>query len=232
MKKFAIIAAIIATSLVGGLLLRPHKSVERTVSFESRSGLTPAGLPRASVPTVPVYGHSLQPGGIWSLAALKAEVEGFHLDFNPDLARTFFMAKDQCVRTAYLHNGKVFWTKQCVIVHKGELIYTDGTHYIRARCGNLIALDPQVPTEAVEVTDTEIPVGVATAEVPNNLPPIQGIVAPPSGVTPPGVDLPPSMFPPVIIPGPPPVRVPDGDCEWFMFALVIVVFAFVFRGRI
>jgi hypothetical protein len=185
-----------------------------------------------TIKAMPVYGHSLVRGGVWTLEALRSNPLFTQLGFNTALGRSFVMAKDQCVRTAYLKDGKVGWTKNCVVVHKGELVYTDGIYFIRARCGNLIGMLPPDggPGEVVDVTDTEIPVGTVDTVVDGNLPPIQGIVTAPPGTP---VSTYPPVFgvPPQFFPGPPPVHVPDGD-NWEVFGIVMIAVFSIIAGNL
>ena len=59
---------------------------------------------------------------------------------------------------AYRRDGKIYWTKHKVLVHKGERILTDGKYAILMRCGNLILLDIDLanPTSDVEPSPTDL----------------------------------------------------------------------------
>jgi hypothetical protein len=207
-----LVASFVCFCLSGLFFALAHMPLSRP---SPPTGLT-ASVHKAapSVPTQkrPVYGHSLVRGGVWTVADVRSNPLFAKLGFNVNLTRGFRMAQDECVKTAYLKDGRVFWTHQCVLVHKGELVFTDGTYYIRARCGNLIALRPDGPTEMVEVTDTELPVGEVPSTVDGTLPTVpQGVVAPVPVGTVPQAGGPPIPFPPVLIPTVPLTRVPDGD---------------------
>jgi hypothetical protein len=51
---------------------------------------------------------------------------------------------------SYRINDRVYWTKHKVTLPAGEAILTDGKTTIRARCGNCIADEPQLPTAEEE----------------------------------------------------------------------------------
>jgi hypothetical protein len=209
-------------------------------------GTAPAPVPPPCFPTVPiaprltkdrsntnyqpVYGHSIVPGGVWNVDAVRDNPIYKELGFNTDLTRSFTLTQDQCVRTAYLRDGNVYWTKNCVWVRKGELIFTDGTYYIRARCGNLISLNPEGPTEEITVTDTEIPVGLIDVPQATEIPDVQGPIVPAPPASPESsTPFPPITIPtvPIIIPTGPTTRVPDGDRFWPMATVLGIIMAYI-----
>lgn len=48
---------------------------------------------------------------------------------------------------SYRIGDKIFWTKEKKLIRAGEYIITDGHWAILMRCGNMISLEPQTPTE-------------------------------------------------------------------------------------
>ncbi len=151
----------------------------------------------------PVYPHSLVPGGVHSIAELRAVLHDTAIsdqfpDFDLSEARLVRLKTDRLAYVSFRKDGKIYWTKKPVLLRAGELIITDGHYSIRAQCGNGISFVPMAPTEDVNLAGLEIP-------------------DPPVGPTPPGFTstlyptAPP--MPPVepiqIWPGPPPVGPPS-----------------------
>jgi hypothetical protein len=57
---------------------------------------------------------------------------------------------------SYRVDGKgIYWTSKPVLIMAGEEVITDGTNFIRVRCGNMIAFGSQSPMEIEPATDTE-----------------------------------------------------------------------------
>lgn len=118
--------------------------------------------PNTDVPGGPVYPYSVIPGGVASareLAARIAEdrvVAKHYPGFNVSRARHVRASRDKLVYVAYRVHDRVFWTKNRLMIRKGEELITDGTNYVRARCGNRIA-DSAVPrTSSLEPSLAEL----------------------------------------------------------------------------
>ena len=116
----------------------------------------PAKSPvKSPIKTRPVYQYSLAPGGLHSVQQIRnaqhdqllAKDYGI-LDFSRLHPRR--LTKDTCVFVQSRKNGKIFWTKHCIQIHAGEIIWTDGSHSLLARCGNMIAYAPQEPQIELE----------------------------------------------------------------------------------
>ncbi|MGB6544763.1 MAG: hypothetical protein WA871_03875 [Candidatus Acidiferrales bacterium] len=155
--------------------------------------LRPMDAPRA------VYGHSIVKGGIHSLAELLNVIatdplaaqhyKGF------DISRARFIRLDHNIMAyvSYRVDGKgIYWTSKPELIMAGEEVITDGTNFIRVRCGNMISYAPQSPAETDSPTDTNTIVETFT---PFSDPPL-GIDAgiPPSGT--PSAGIPPAGTPP------------------------------------
>ena len=109
-----------------------------------------------------VYGHSLVPGGIHSVGELIALMLSDPLLADHyksfDLTRTHFIVVEHDV-TAYVSYRlaqKIYWSSHQTVIRKGELVLTDGSSFIRARCGNRISHIPGFPTNPEEPTDMDI----------------------------------------------------------------------------
>ena len=48
---------------------------------------------------------------------------------------------------SYRKNNQIYWTSKKVRVPQDETLLSDGTHFVRSRCGNRLSETPQQPTE-------------------------------------------------------------------------------------
>lgn len=140
-----------------------------------------------------VYGHALVPGGIHSVDELIALILSDPLLADHyksfELAQTHFIILDHDVPAyvSYRLAHKIYWTSHQTVIHKGELVITDGSNFIRARCGNRISYIPGFPINPAEPTDLDI-VGDPKFEEP---------AAPAAS---PPISLHPAPAPPVFVP--------------------------------
>jgi hypothetical protein len=114
----------------------------------------------------PNYRYSLVPYGVQFPDRFQEVVAGdqdlaeHFKDFDFSRARFTVLDKDTCAYVSFRKDNKIRWTAQCVMLHKGELVLTDGRTLIRARCGNRISYIPQAPVDPIPVDDldrTELP---------------------------------------------------------------------------
>lgn len=104
----------------------------------SAAALQPFALAAAR----PVYRHSVVPGGVLSadeaLAAVARDPEVAHhyAGLDLDRLRPVRLAEPLAVHVSYRKDGRVQWTNRRLTLPAGELLVTDGTSSIRARCGN------------------------------------------------------------------------------------------------
>ena len=122
------------------------------VAASSRS----LGTPRA------VYGHSIIKGGIHSLGELLDVIATdpvaaqHYKGFDITRARFFRLDHNIMAYVSYRVDGKgIYWTSKPVLIMAGEEVITDGTNFIRVRCGNMIAFASQLPMETESATDTD-----------------------------------------------------------------------------
>jgi hypothetical protein len=148
-----------------------------------------------------VYGHSLVKGGIHSLGELMDVIardplaaqhyKGF------DITQAHFMRLNHNVfaYVSYRVDGAgIFWTSKPKLILAGEEVISDGTNYIRVRCGNMISYAQQGPVRPDEPPDTDTIVETFPA------------IAPPSILTP--QQVPQSYIPPSASPAGPPSNTP------------------------
>jgi hypothetical protein len=100
----------------------------------------------------PVYKYSVVAGGVYSAreltrAAQRDSVVAAHYSaLSPEAVRWDTVAEDRLVYMSYRLDDRIFWTSKKLPLRRGETMLTDGSTEIRARCGNLISLEPMLPT--------------------------------------------------------------------------------------
>ena len=173
-----------------GLTGPPSHTLNHTSPFEITGTLT-SGPPLATGRGVRrVYGHSLVPGGILSIDELMAAIErdpqlAEHYK-NFDLSRAHIVTLDHDVvaYVSYRLDRGIYWQAKPTIIAQGEQVITDGTTFIRARCGNRISYVPSFPTSLGEPEDTDTAVPVEFVAPPAPADPTTGNLASP-GAPPP-----------------------------------------------
>jgi hypothetical protein len=124
-----------------------------------------------------VYPYSVIPGGVYSSAELNqklardAVAREHYRGFNSDGARKTKAEFAGAVYLSYRHGDRVYWTQRPVRIPKGEILLTDGSAYVRARCGNRIAEAPRQPVESL----AEAPLPGIFGEV-ENPPPLVSLI--------------------------------------------------------
>jgi hypothetical protein len=104
----------------------------------------------------PVYPFSVLPGGAYSAAELRAKsssdaIAAIHYQpLQLTLLRTVKATSPLPVYVSYRKGRSIYWTRQPVRLAKGEILLTDGTLFVRARCGNRISTTPQEPVSPQE----------------------------------------------------------------------------------
>src|SRR5713101_1363827 len=94
-----------------------------------------------------IYPYSVIPGGVRSVQELKLAILADHsiashysaFDFSK--FRIIRLEAEKTAYVAYRVHNEIFWTKKKLKLRTGEELITDGVHYARLRCGNLISED-------------------------------------------------------------------------------------------
>jgi hypothetical protein len=219
------------------------------------SGLTPQEALSALVPREKprkvVYPYSIIPGGVHSVAELKAAmakdpvVSAQYAAFKIEYARIMRLDRDRKMHVNYRRGDDVYWTQREVSLSKGEMLITDGSRTALLRCGNLISDDIAEPANADEPTEAELftPVPIAfspgdpvsddrfpefqLAENPNAPPSVTNIS--PIGGSTPTIVLPSGPLPyPHENPPPPPnphiVKTPEPGSAYLLLAGLMAFF--------
>ena len=163
-RRLRVLATITAScflALIAGAIHEVWPRRAEVVADIASSFTTPAPaevIPAvtASMPTRPVYRHSIVAGGAYSRhevadAMRKDRVVAAHyqhVDLDKVHATTVTAAR--AVYVSYRVGDQVYWTKNRVRLSPGETVLTDGDTEIRARCGNLLSDEAQQPVAAQE----------------------------------------------------------------------------------
>ena len=99
-----------------------------------------------------VYPFSVVPGGIYEASEVRDRMKSDPVVFahyqgvQADKLRPLQLKEPRLAYVSYRRENRVYWTKRPVKIAAGETVWTDGKAKIRARCGNLLAESPQLPT--------------------------------------------------------------------------------------
>jgi hypothetical protein len=134
-----------------------------------------------------VFRYSVVPGGVESprevrkAADLDPVVRDHYDAIELSKVKAEVLSKDTLAYVSYRINDQVYWTRNKVKLHQGELLLTDGKNAIRARCGNRISAAPVATYAASEPKPAEFE--IAQLAVPP-LPLDQGTVDTPPAPAP------------------------------------------------
>jgi len=216
LKKLSILAvSVVAIVLVAAMVLfyPRSKEVPRVLVVP-----TPPDLPAKTVGIKRVERHSVVRGGIHSLADLMKALQdpavaAHYSGFDVSKAHIIVLDHDLWAFVSYRVEKGIYWTAAPQKIHAGELVITDGTSYIRASCGNLIAYAPQspvAPEEPLDIGQLEaLPPPEAEAML---LPEVESSSSP--AALPTVAEIPPGTFTPPVPPG--------GCCDLFPPPIIII----------
>ena len=97
----------------------------------------------------PVYPYSVVDGGVHSVQELRSAMEQdpvvakHYSNFKLDRARVIEAKVDRYFHVSYRIGDGIFWTKKSLKVARGERLITDGTHFARTRCANVLSEVPK-----------------------------------------------------------------------------------------
>lgn len=141
--------------------------------------------PEIAGPRRPVYPYSIIPGGADSPEELRKAVAAdpvvteHYSDFDLAKVRRVTLDAPKLMYVSYRVGNNVFWTKNRMLLPKGEAVLTDGKVMARTRCGNRISVDPVRPNAPAEPTAAEFEAPVLGPEV--STPYLAAYSAPPMG---------------------------------------------------
>ena len=103
-----------------------------------------------------VYPYSVVDGGVHSVQELRSAiwrdpvVARHYSNFELDRAKIIEAKADRDFHVSYRMGREIFWTKKRLKVAKGERLITDGTHFARTRCANVLSEVPREKTSPIE----------------------------------------------------------------------------------
>ncbi|HZR57076.1 MAG TPA: hypothetical protein VFA74_09410 [Terriglobales bacterium] len=157
MKKFwlAVPIAIGALAWVPFVWLAPQPTASAAphVVVSQVEEFTPLNRPNYRYSLIP-YGVQF-PEQLQTAVARDQDLAEHFKDFDFSKAHFTVLDKDTCAYVSFRKENNVRWTSRCVMLHKGELILTDGRIMIRARCGNRISYIPQAPVDPIPIDDLD-----------------------------------------------------------------------------
>jgi hypothetical protein len=127
---------------------------QRTVEVKGRArSESPVG--EAAARQITVYPYSLIPGGVETEGEFQAyrRVDPKLADHYQGVRGSLAVARldhDMWMYASYRTADGIYWTKNRLLVHRGETVLTDGEHMVRARCGNRLSITAQVPVRKFE----------------------------------------------------------------------------------
>jgi hypothetical protein len=155
------LTATVAASLWS--LTAPASEPETHVAFPSYSASAepPEEAEAIDFSGRPLYRYSVIPGGAYTIAEMHAALDrdpvvaAHYAHLDRTRLRTETVTHDRYVHVSYRKGNEVFWTKNKVLLRRGETILTDGTTEVRGRCGNCISEQAMAPTSAEEPETVE-----------------------------------------------------------------------------
>jgi hypothetical protein len=141
--------------------------------------------PEVGSPRRPVYPYSIIPGGAESseelhkAIAVDPVVAEHYSDFNVATVRRVKLDQPKLMYVSYRVGNNVYWTKNKMLLPKGEALLTDGKAMARTRCGNRISIEPVRPNAPAEPTAADFEAPVLGPEV--STPYLAAYSAPPMG---------------------------------------------------
>jgi PEP-CTERM motif len=111
-----------------------------------------------------IHPYSVIPGGVASIDEVQASVQrdpvvaAHYRGISPYALHFERLPVPVHMYASYRIGQSVYWTNHPILVPRGELVLRDESHFIRARCGNLLAFDlppgiPELPQPPLEPPD-------------------------------------------------------------------------------
>jgi len=146
----------------------------------------------------PVYPYSLVAGGVFNRQELKEAlwrdpaIRGQYTGFDIDRLRITQLPFGGRFYVSYRIDNQVYWTQSTVAISQYEPLLTDGVHYLRVRCGNVISLVahpretqavpialhemevPKTPVWPILLLESPPEVAMPPREVAHEVPPVLG----------------------------------------------------------
>lgn len=149
-QTLLLLSLIAAACLIAFERYRPENAITpRIVTPVSQTLSVPSSLRR-------IYPYSVIPGGAYNSAELRNAamddplVHDHYRDFDLTRTRLVILRESRRQYVSYRMGSEIFWTKKRLLIPKGEVLLTDGTHYARTRCGNRLTDTAHKETSSFE----------------------------------------------------------------------------------
>ena len=109
----------------------------------------------AASPARKIYPYSLISGGVLSASEFaqrrsrEAILALHYQDIGPTVERVV-LDRDRMLYAPYRVGDAIYWTRKPILVHSGEVVFTDGSNLVRGRCGNRLSMRAQGPVRQFE----------------------------------------------------------------------------------
>src|SRR5205823_6610337 len=123
----------------------------------------------------PTYPYSVVPGGVYSLAELRAAIQKdalvreHYADFNLRSGQLIKLIDDRYEYASFRLGSRIFWTTKKLRIPKGEVLLTDGSNYARTRCGNRLSDLPNPNTTPLQPPERLLSLPPFSPELPSEL---------------------------------------------------------------
>ncbi len=150
------LAALTAITLATWSVWRPTPARAQTDAPQYPSDVRDDVPVAAVTASRPVYRYSVISGGAHNRQELRDAISrdpvvaDHYRTVSLDRVRVEKLTEERRAYVSYRVGDRVYWTKHKVTLPEGERILTDGVNQIRARCGNCISYEPQLPTSDEE----------------------------------------------------------------------------------
>ena len=181
-RLLAILSSVPVVAAVTIWVTEPVPTWRAIESPTIASDQQPYGSSDPTAAPAVVYRYSVVPGGVDSVEAVLSAVEGdavvaaHYADLDVDRLAAQRLAEPMTAHVSYRIGDTIFWTAQTVTLNAGERVLSDGTHLVRARCGNRIEMAPLLPAFSAEPDPDEFDSLVAAALLPRENDPALGPV--------------------------------------------------------
>jgi hypothetical protein len=109
-----------------------------------------------------VYPFSVVPGGIYEASEVRDRMKSdpvvyaHYQGVKADNLKPVQLSTARLAYVSYRRGDRIYWTRKPVKIAAGETVWTDGKSKIRARCGNMLAENPQLPTYWMDPSERQL----------------------------------------------------------------------------
>lgn len=152
-KRAAIAALLLCFAAAGGAVFS-HFQHARTLKYVTT--MSDARVPFVEASLRPKYPYSVIPGGVYSSAELQQAIKkdpslgNHYAGFDVNKSKLVRLTENHYGYVSYRIKNQIFWTRRRVKLPKGEVLLSDGSQYVRCRCGNRISDKAQVTVAPLE----------------------------------------------------------------------------------